>query len=215
MMRSLSALAVVLACGAGSTFSAEVHPEDFAYGMPIKATVAGTAYRLTLPVEVFTKVANEDLRDIRVFNARGEAVPYEIQPAPPKLTTRPQGPSLPLYSLHGDARAALDGLRVTIHSAGTAVDMQAAGAAPDPHVITSYVIDAREIAEPLSGLQLHWTNGVPEFSGSVRIESSDDLGSWRLVKSDAAVIHLLTGGSELVQNRLEFPSTQARFWRLT
>src|SRR5579862_8638416 len=82
-------------------------------------------------------------------------------------------------------------------------------------VITSYVIDAREIAGPLSGLQLHWTEGAPEFSGSVRIESSDDLGSWRLVKSDAAVIHLLTGGSELVQNRLEFPSTQARFWRLT
>jgi hypothetical protein len=215
MMRSLSALAVVLAYGAGSTFGAEVHPEDFAYGMPIKTPVAGTAYRLTLPVEVFTKVANEDLLDIRVFNARGETVPYEIQPAPPKLTTRPRGPSLPLYSLHGDARAALDGLRVTIHSAGTAVNMHAAGAAPDPHVITCYVIDARELAEPLSGLQLHWTNGAAEFSGGVRIESSDDLGSWRLVKSDAAVIHLLTGGSELVQNRLEFPATQARFWRLT
>ncbi len=77
------------------------------------------------------------------------------------------------------------------------------------------MIDAREIAEPLSGLQLHWTDDAPEFSGGLRIESSDDLGSWRLVKSDAAVIHLLTGGSELVQNRLEFPSTQARFWRLT
>jgi len=133
MIRSLSALTVVLACGAGPTFAAEVHPEDFAYGMPIKTPLAGTAYRLTLPVEVFTKVANEDLRDIRVFNARGEAVPYEIQPAAAKQTTRPQGPSLPLYPLHGAARAALDGLRVTIHSAGTAVDMQAAGAAPDPH----------------------------------------------------------------------------------
>lgn len=215
MNKSLSALAVVLACGAGSAFGADVHPEDFAYGMPIKAPVAGTAYRLTLPVEVFTKVANEDLRDIRVFNAHGDAVPYEIQPAPPKPTPNSQGPSLPLYPLHGDSRATLDGLRVTIHSAGTAVDMQAAGSAPDPHVITSYVVDAREIAKPLSGMRVHWTDGAPEFSGSVRIESSDDLGSWSLVKSDAAVIHLLTGGSELVQNRLEFPSTQARFWRLT
>ncbi len=216
MIRSPPALVVAIACVAnGPTLAAEAHPQDFAYGMPIKTPVTGTAYRLNLPVEVFVKAANEDLRDIRVFNARGEAVPYEVQAAPPKPTTRPQGPSLPLYPLHGDARAALNGLRVTIHSEGTAVDLQAGGATPDPHVITSYVIDAREIAQPLSGLQIHWADGAAEFSGSVRVESSDDLGAWRLVKTDAAVIHLLTGGSELVQNRLEFPSTQARFWRLT
>lgn len=63
------------------------------------------------------------------------------------------------------------------------------------------LINAREIAEPLSGLQVHWTDGAPEFSGSVRIESSDDLGQWRPVKSGAAVIHLLTGRSELVQSQ--------------
>lgn len=216
MTRSLPVLVVVLACGAsGSTLAEELHPKDFAYGMPIQTPVAGTAYRLTLPVEVFMKVANEDLRDVRVFNARGEAVPYEVQPAEPKPTGRPQGPSLPLYPLHGDSRASLSGLRVTIHSEGTAVDLQAPGTAPDPHVITSYVIDARDVAQPLSGLQIRWADTAPEFSGSVRIESSDDLGSWRLMKSDAAVIHLLTGGSELVQNRLAFPPTQARFWRLT
>lgn len=216
MSRSLPGLVVFLACGtSGLALAAQTRPEDFAYGMPITTPVAGTAYRLTLPVEVFLKVANEDLRDVRVFNASGEPVPYELGHSPPKPAARPQGPSLPLYPLHGDARASLNGLRVTIHSEGTAVDLQAAGAAPDPHVITSYVIDAREIAQPLSGLQIHWAEGAPEFSGSARIESSDDLGSWHLVKSDAAVIHLLTGGSELIQSRLEFPSTQARFWRLT
>jgi hypothetical protein len=104
---------------------------------------------------------------------------------------------------------------VTIHSEGTAVDLRTAGAAPDPHVITSYVIDAREIAQPLSGLQLHWADGAPEFSGSVRIESSDDLGSWHVTKSDAPVIHLLTGGSELIQSLLEFSSTKAKFYRIT
>jgi hypothetical protein len=216
MSRSVPALVVVLAFAAsGMTSAAELHPEDFAYGMPIDTQGAGTAYRFTVPVEVFMKVGHEDLRDLCVFNARGEVVPYELRQTPAKPTTRPPGASMPLFPLHGDARAALSGLRVTIHSEGTAVDLQTAGATPDPHVITSYVIDAREIVEPLSGLRLHWADGAPEFSGSVRIESSDDLGSWHVVKSDAPVIHLFAGGSELIQSRLEFPSIKAKFWRLT
>src|ERR1700751_2355625 len=151
MSRSVPALVVVLAFAAsGMTFAAELHPEDFAYGMPIDTQGAGTAYRFTVPVEVFMKVAHEDLRDVCVFNARGEVVPYELRQTPAKPTTRPPGASMPLFPLHGDARASLTGLRVTIHSEGTAVDLQTAGATPDPRVITSYVIDAREIAEPLS-----------------------------------------------------------------
>jgi hypothetical protein len=216
MRRSFPSLVLVLACGAsGSTVAAELHPQDFAFGMPIETPTAGTAYHFTIPVEVFTKVAHEDLRDLRVFNASGAVVPYELRQAPPKPSTRPQGPSLPLFPLHEDSRAILNGLRVTIHSEGTAVDLQTDATSADPHVIASYVLDAREIAQPLSGLQLHWPNGAPEFSGNMRIESSDDLGSWHIVKSEAPVIHLLTAGSELVQSLLEFPSTKARFWRLT
>jgi hypothetical protein len=216
MSRSVLALIAVLACCAGgATFAAQPRPQDFAYGMPIETRGAGTAYRFTVPVEVFMKVAHEDLRDVRVFNARGEVVPYELRQAPPNPATRPAGPALPLFPLHGDARASLDGLRVTIHSQGTAVDLQTAATAPDPHVTTGYVIDARRIAQPLSGLQLHWAQGAPEFSGSVRIDASDDLDSWHVVKSAVAVIHLFTGNSELMQSLLEFPSTQAKFWRLT
>jgi Protein of unknown function (DUF3999) len=138
MSRSVPALVVVLAFAAsGMSFAAELHPEDFAYGMPIDTQGAGTAYRLTVPVEVFMKVAHEDLRDVCVFNARGEVVPYELRQTPAKPTTRPPGASMPLFPLHGDARASLSGLRVTIHSEGTAVDLQTAGATPDPHVITS------------------------------------------------------------------------------
>src|SRR5207244_3850792 len=194
MSRSLPSLLLVLACGAsGLTVAAELRPQDFAFGIPIETPTASTAYRFTLPVEVFTKVAHEDLRHLRVFNAGGRVVPYELRQARPKPSTRPQGPSLPLFPLHGDSRATLNGVRVTIHSEGTAVDLQAGATSADPHVITSYVLDAREIAQPLSGLQLHWPDGAPEFSGNIRTESSDDLGSWHIGKRDAPVIHLLDG----------------------
>jgi hypothetical protein len=64
-------------------------------------------------------------------------------------------------------------------------------------------------------LQLHWPEEAAEYSGSVRVESSDDLGAWRLIRNDVPVINLRTGGLRLVQNRLEFPSTKAKFWRVT
>jgi hypothetical protein len=197
-----------------SAGAAEQRPDDFAYAMPIKTAGAGTAYRITVPVEVFTKVVQEDLRDIRVFNANGTVVPYELRAASPEPAATRQGPSLPLYALHGDARATLNGVRVTIHSAGAAVDLQPASPA-NPQVVTSYVLDARELAQALSGLQLHWAQDAPEFSGSLRIESSDDLASWHRVRSDAPVVHLVTPSATLIQNLLEFPDTKASFWRLT
>jgi hypothetical protein len=216
MSRSLSLLLLVLAFGAsGWTDGAELRPQDFAFGMPIETPTAGTAYRFTIPVEVFTKVAHEDLRDIRVFNAGGAVVPYESRQALPKPSKRGQGASLPLFPLHGDARATLNGVRVTIHSEGAELDLQTGAASADPHVITSYVLDARQITQPLSGFELHWPDDAPEFSGSVRVESSDDLGSWHIVKGEAPVIHLLTGDSRLTQSLLEVPSTKSKFWRLT
>jgi hypothetical protein len=197
------------------TNAAELQPHDFAYGMPLETPTPGTAYHFTLPLEVYSKVTHEDLRDLRVFNARGEVVPYELQEPPLQPATRPKGPSLPLFPLRADARATLNGVRVTVHAEGAAVDLQTGATSPDSHVIASYVLDGRDFPQSLSGLQLQWPPGAPEYSGNIRVEASDDLGSWRLVKSDVPVVNLRTGGLELVQNLLEFPSTKAKFWRLT
>src|SRR5215472_12909395 len=100
MSRSWAALLLMLGCAASATtLASQLHPQDFAYGMPIETTTAGTAYRFTLPVEVFTRVVHEDLRDLRVFNAGGAVVPYELQQTPPGPTNRPLGASLPLFPL--------------------------------------------------------------------------------------------------------------------
>jgi uncharacterized protein DUF3999 len=216
MSRSLASLLLVVACGvSGLTAAAQPRPQDFAYGIPIQTPIAATAYRFTVPVEVFNQAAHGDLRDVRIFNASGDVVPYELRPVSPSQIMPAQGPALPLYPLHGDAHATLNGVRITIHSQGTAVHLQTAKVSPDPHVITRYVLDARQITQPLSGLNLHWPDGAAEFSGSVRIESSDDLGDWTVVKSEAPVINLAASGSQLIQSRLEFQSTRANFWRLT
>src|SRR5262249_4832623 len=68
---------------------------------------------------------------------------------------------------------------------------------------------------PLSGLQLAWQPGAPDFTGGLRVDVSDDLGTWRTVVPSAPVVNLHSGGSELVQGRLEFASTKGKFYRLS
>jgi len=216
-MRWRSSL-IILLLGTAAAWSdvADVRPHDFAYGMPIKVTAEGAAYRLTVPIEVYKGVAHDDLSDLRIFNARGDVVPYEIKSAANSAPTRSPGVLLPLFPLRADARASLNGVRITVQSAGAAVDLRTSpGAASPPTVITSYVLDARASDQPLSAFLLHWPAGAAEFSGAVRVESSDDLRVWRVARDDIPVLNLHTGGAELVQSRVDFPSTEAKFWRLS
>jgi hypothetical protein len=188
--------------------------QDFAYAIPITTRGSASAYRIAIPLDVYRNVAHEDLRDIRVFNARGEGVPYELQDAPPKPVIQSQGPSLPIFPLRADARVKLDGLQISVESQGAAVRVQADHQSTVPPPITSYVVDARALTLPLSALQLNWPGSAADFSGSLRVESSDDLAVWHLLKSGSPVVNLHADGAQLVQSRVEFPATKAKFWRL-
>lgn len=210
------AAAALSVTSAGAAIPA-LSPQEFAYGMAVVAPTAAAAYRVAIPLEVYQHVVHADLGDVRVFNAAQEAVPYELQ-RPPALprTTDPES-SLPLFPLRGDVRTALDGVRVSIQSQGTAVRVQtdAPPVAVESQPVSAYVMDARALADPVKAITLHWPEGTPEFSGRVRIESSDDLSSWQLVSDNAPVLNLHSSAAALIQSRVELRLTRAKFWRLT
>jgi hypothetical protein len=215
MIRSGWPVVTLLAAGTlAAAANGALTPQDFAFGMPIQTSARGTAYRVPVPPEVYRNVAHEDLADLRVFNASGEVVPYEIQEPQPQPVAAPPAHSLPLFPLRGDPVAALDGVRVTIQSSAAAVNVQATGAAAKSGAITGYVVDARELTVPALALVVHWPDGEAEFSGNLRVESSDDLGTWNLVEDKAPVVNLHAADAQLVQGRIELPATKAKFWRL-
>jgi Protein of unknown function (DUF3999) len=209
------AVMLIAASALAAAANGELVPGDFAYGMPIRSSAVGAAFRVPVPLEVYRNVVHEDLADLRIFNASGAVVPYEFQQPEPQPVAAPPAHALTLFPLRGDPQAALDGVRVTIQSSTAAVNVQAAGAAAKLSAINGYVVDARELRVPVLALIVHWQDGEPEFSGNLRVESSDDLGTWNLVKDEAPVVNLHAADARLVQRRIELPATKAKFWRLT
>ncbi len=202
----------------GTSVGANLRPEDFARGMAIaiEAGAGSPAWRVSLPIEVYRALVRADRADLRVFNERGEVVPYQLR--------RPQAPSavtgafvsLPLFALQGDPAQALRDVRVRIESAGASVSVaapastDAAGAPP----VTAYIVDARALKMPLDAFELRWAATDTQFAGRLVLEASDDLGNWRSV-SAGSIANLAAGAARLVENRLELPATQSRYWRLT
>lgn len=199
---------------ASAVHDAPLSPLDFASGMRIDTPQESAAYRLALPLAVYQGTVREDLGDLRIFNLQGETVPYslmQVEPPPPAHATT----SLPLFPLRGAAHAAMDGLKLTIDSPGSAVRVQTQGSAASGREIRQYLLDARGIDAKISSLNLAWADSADDYSGRLTLEVSDDLGAWTTVISGAPIANLHANGQALVANRVEVAPTRAKFWRLT
>jgi hypothetical protein len=155
-----------------------------------------------------------DLADIRVFNARGEVVPYALSRPSPRAARSP-GTALPLFALRGDTPAAADAVRVTIDSPTAAVKLQTQGSVSATGAIKQYILDGRPLSVPVAALQFAWPDDAADFTGRLRIDASDDFAIWRTLSEAAPIANLHAGGRQLVNSRVELPATRAKYWRLS
>ncbi len=75
---------------------------------PISLQGAGPYHRLTLPLAIYSRVAYGDLRDLRVRNAAGHAVPYawlRNEAAAPRTASQ----EVPIFALPGSAAGMASG----------------------------------------------------------------------------------------------------------
>ena len=194
-------------------------PQDFAYRMQVTGTADAAAYRVALPLAVYQKIVHPDLADLRVFNGNGEPVPFAVE-QPAAGTIANAATALAIFPLKDDSDATLDAIAVTIESGKSAIHVQAGGGqtgepAAGPGRTRSYLVDGRALATPVSALRLEWPQDAPDFAGRVRVEASDTLGSWQPVAMAAPIANLHSTAARLVEQRVEFPPTKARFWRLS
>jgi len=189
-------------------------PKDFAYRMEVTGTGETAAYRVTVPLAVYQKIVHPDLADLRVFNGNGEQVPFAIE-RPVAGTAAGAATALSLFPLKDDSDATLDAIRVTIESGKGSINVQTGNQAQQSDRIGRYLVDGRALDVPVSALRLEWPQDAPDFAGRVNVEESDSLTDWRRVRSAAPIANLHSTADRLVEQRIEFPPTKARFWRLS
>jgi len=208
---SACALAVGLAVAGDRDGSS---PNDFAYRMQVRSTADYAAYRVALPLALYQKIVHANLSDVRVFNAGGEQVPFAIE-RPASGTVSNAATALSLFPLQDDSSATLDAVRVTIESGRGAINVQTGAQTPPTGRINTYLVDGHSLDTPVAALRLEWPEDAADFAGRVRVEASDSLGDWRFVAGAAPVANLHSGAGRLVEQRVEFSPTKAKYWRLS
>jgi len=190
-------------------------PKDFAYRMQVTGTADAAAYRITLPLAVYQKVVHPDLADVRVFNGNAEQVPFAIE-RPAAGTIANAAVALAIFPLKDDSDATLDALRVTIESGKSAINVQTSGAqSTQAGRINRYLVDGRALDVLVSALRLEWPQDAADFAGRIKVEASDSLSDWRMVAGAAPIANLHSTVDRLVEQRVEFAPTRAKFWRLS
>jgi len=192
-----------------------VLPRDFAYGQMAIPARDAAAYRFPLPLSVYQNTFREDLGDLRVFNAEGVVVPFSLSRPAAQSLIHKTPIAVPMFPLHEGARILIDGVHLTINSAGSAVNLQTQNGTPVNSAVRQYLLDARGLDATLSALQLAWPDEAPEYTGRLSLEVSDDLATWRSLVVAAPIANLRANGQTLIENRVEFAPAKAKFWRLS
>jgi len=164
-------------------------PEEFAYRARIEAA-PGLAV-LTLDEAACRAAASADLRDLRFFNAAGEALPAALLPPPP-VAPGPEHElrmiALPAQIAARDKMLAEFALRVETQGARSVIELTPT-APRDEHAETigGHLLDLRAYDKPGGELRLRFAEDAPDFSGRVEILGSDDLHAWRPLAAGALV----------------------------
>lgn len=190
-------------------------PNDYAYGAPVAVSADTPFQRIALPTPVYGTLTHGDMHDLRVFNAAGEVVPHALEPRPATQLDTAAMREVPLFALPkvGDAGGNL-AVQVERRGDGTVVSVRESAergaAVPD-----AWLLDASQLKLGVRALELVPTDAQAQFAGRMRVEASDDLEHWRVLAGNAPMLVAHAGAQSLTRLRIEWPATEAKYWRLS
>jgi hypothetical protein len=199
--------------------SAAERPADFAYGIALEADGKDALYEVTLPPTVYQGVVRSDLADLRVFNGAGEAVPHALRPRRTTDAEAVTPVALTLFPLKAEVGASVDAISIRVRpGAGgrSSIDVTSTGVrAGGEKRIVGYLADLTTLDRALRAIEFDWQALPDGFAGKIRIDASDDLGSWSTLVSAAPLVSLEIAGQRLQQKRVELPQRKVKYLRLS
>ena len=218
----LSHIAVMFAsllpigCATESAQRNELQPQDFATGQEIAIPSGQPFFRFDLPDDVYSETAWPDLRDIRVFNAAGEQVPFaRLLPVPGKQERRRV--ALRSFRLDSKTPGGQPSIELDTHDRGVKVRVTP-GATQDAGAEYLLAVVDQDLQTPITRLFLDWQDDKTNWQQRVTVSVSSDLDQWRTVAYSRPLMDLRTpDGQRLQHGELAVEATtpqSARYWKL-
>jgi hypothetical protein len=187
---------------------------EFATQVPLALSGDGPWYRLELPMALHLAARYADLRDLRVFNAEGQAQAYALTRGSARQAETHNDTAVKWFPLRGPLNAEqTPSVRVQRSPSGTLVEVVSEGGeAAGEQVLRGWLLDTSAIDAPLHKLVLDWSadsEGFQRFS----IEASDDLQQWR-AWDDGQIARLSFADERIDQREVSLPGQSARYLRL-
>ncbi len=199
-------------------------PEGFALRMPLQTQSDAGLQRVSLPARALGALRSEGLNDVRVFNAKGEAVPFAFAPLrSDREVSVPESKTIYPINATPEAQKDLSGLRLRIEERqGTrivSVDSEAksAGVGAPNHMVKQIgaLVDARSIVGRLDYLivDADLPSSEPVL---LTVSASSDLKSWRTL-ADASPVFKFAGDSAPSNMRISLAgaSIEKEYLRIT
>ena len=208
----LGLLAVPAAAG-------QLMPQDFAFGADFSGGQSSLR-QATLPAEVLERIQHPDFADVRVFNADGVSVPFEITSFADKETL-PAKQTLSFFLLDKEKTASSADIKLELRQEAGGQHLQMSTSSQErgsdiPTSTKQYIIrNAMPGKLPLCRLHFEWNqpagNRVLRFS----LATSADLNQWDSLAERLSISRLTHGGTQLENSEVAMPCTRAEYLRLS
>lgn len=185
---------------------------DYAYARPIVLAGDGAVQRVSVPQDVYEVSVVADLGDLRIFDGKGEELPYTLQ-RPPASKSASEWQDLPVFAWP-ETPPSEDAAKVDIElgEGGAVVAVHGAKSEQD---VQRHLIDATSFRDPISEIEMTWPDNTAPFVATLRIEASDDLGVWRVAANNASLAALESDGHRVKVDRIGVGGVRAKYLRVS
>ncbi|MEO8010464.1 MAG: DUF3999 domain-containing protein [Dokdonella sp.] len=194
-------------------------PSQYAIVIPINTKTDSAAWQVELDASVYTWSRDSALRDMRVFNADGIAVPMQTwQAAKRDDDVTEQRADLILIELPAlPASPASSDLSVVVERGadGRLRRIEAnQSTSTSPSRSRDWLLDCASFESAIDRLRLHWSTPDNGVIARFAIEASDDLQRWRTLRDEVSIVLLHQDGARIDHREIPLDGNRSKYLRL-
>ena len=216
-MSVLRLLALTCVLGAARAGAVELHDYAYAFRIDAPSGVDSSAWRIDLTPAVYAQTQDAALRDIAVFNAEGQAVPFARAADDPATHALEHTEQVPLLELPARGGSVANDLSLVIErdAEGRLRRLDAGDTRMDAKAPASndWVLDASAVSGAIERVVLSWQAPASNVVARFEVAAGDDLQSWRPLGS-GTVLSLRQGDSFLDRRDILIGQVRAKYLRL-